>query len=90
VARERRFARAAAVCNVTHPTLSAGIKQLEESLGFLIAERRQRFLGLTAEGERVLASAQRVLVDSSGPLGWVSQSCPSRQDRRQRRPDQPG
>jgi DNA-binding transcriptional LysR family regulator len=54
LARERHFARAAAVCNVTQPTLSAGIKQLEESLGVLIVERGQRFLGLTAEGERVL------------------------------------
>ena len=37
LARERHFARATAVCNVTQPTLSAGIKQLEESLGVLIA-----------------------------------------------------
>jgi DNA-binding transcriptional LysR family regulator len=63
LARERHFARAAAACNVTQPTLSAGIKQLEESLGVLIAERGQRYLGLTSEGERVLAWAQRVLVD---------------------------
>jgi DNA-binding transcriptional LysR family regulator len=63
LARERHFARAAAVCNVTQPTLSAGIKQLEESLGVLIVERGQRFLGLTTEGERVLAWAQRVLTD---------------------------
>src|SRR5258707_443458 len=64
--RERHFARAAAACNVTQPTLSAGIKQLEESLGVLIVERGQRFLGLTAEGERVLAWAQRVLGDYGG------------------------
>ena len=55
--------RAAAACNVTQPTLSAGIKQLEESLGVLIVERRQRFVGFTPEGERVLAWAQRMLVD---------------------------
>jgi Bacterial regulatory helix-turn-helix protein, lysR family len=29
LARERHFARAAVVCNVTQSTLSAGIKQLE-------------------------------------------------------------
>jgi DNA-binding transcriptional LysR family regulator len=39
LAQERHFARAAAICNVTQPTLSAGIKQLEESLGVLIVER---------------------------------------------------
>jgi DNA-binding transcriptional LysR family regulator len=66
LARERHFARAAAACNVTQPTLSAGIKQLEESLGVLIAERGQRYLGLTIEGERVLAWAQRVLIDYDG------------------------
>jgi DNA-binding transcriptional LysR family regulator len=65
LARERHFARAAALCNVTQSTLSAGIKQLEESLGVLIVERGQRFIGLTEEGERVLAWAQRVLVDFS-------------------------
>jgi DNA-binding transcriptional LysR family regulator len=63
---ERHFARAAAACNVTQPTLSAGIKQLEESLGVLIVERRHRFVGFTPEGERVLAWAQRVLADYSG------------------------
>jgi DNA-binding transcriptional LysR family regulator len=66
LARERHFARAATLCNVTQSTLSAGIKQLEESLGVLIVERGQRFLGLTEEGERVLAWAQRVLADYSG------------------------
>jgi DNA-binding transcriptional LysR family regulator len=66
LSRERHFARAAAACNVTQPTLSAGIKQLEESLNVLIVERRQRFVGFTPEGERVLAWAQRVLADYGG------------------------
>ena len=39
LARERHFARAAAACNVSQPTLSAGIKQLEENLGVLLVER---------------------------------------------------
>jgi DNA-binding transcriptional LysR family regulator len=63
LARERHFARAAAACNVTQPALSAGIKQLEEGLGVLIVERRQRFVGFTPEGECVLAWAHRVLAD---------------------------
>src|ERR1700680_649000 len=66
LARERHFARAAVACNVTQPTLSAGIKQLEEGLGVLIVERRQRFVGFTPEGDRVLAGAQRVLADYGG------------------------
>ena len=66
LAQERHFARAAAACHVTQPTLSAGIKQLEDNLGVLIVERRQRFAGFTAEGERVLAWAQRILADYRG------------------------
>ena len=66
LARERHFARAAAACKVTQPTLSAGIKQLEESLGVLLVERGQRYVGVTPEGERTLAWAQRVLADYSG------------------------
>jgi hypothetical protein len=34
-ARERHFGRAALAWNVTQPILSAGLKQLEESLGVL-------------------------------------------------------
>ena len=64
LATERHFARAAAACNVTQPTLSAGIKQLEEQLGLLVVQRGQRFEGLTAEGERVLAWARRITADA--------------------------
>jgi DNA-binding transcriptional LysR family regulator len=63
LAREKHFARAAAACDVTQPTLSAGIKQLEETFGVLIVERGQRFRGLTPEGERVLEWALHVLSD---------------------------
>jgi DNA-binding transcriptional LysR family regulator len=74
LARERHFGRAANACNVTQPTLSAGIKQLEESFGVLIVERRQRFVGLTPEGERVLAWAQRCLADYRGLEQELSES----------------
>jgi len=65
LASERHFARAAAKCHVTQSTLSAGIKQLETSLGVLIVERNQRFAGFTPEGERVLFWAQHFLADYS-------------------------
>ncbi|MDR3408854.1 MAG: LysR family transcriptional regulator [Methylovirgula sp.] len=64
VAREQSFSRAAEVCGVTQPTLSAGIKQLEETLGVLLVNRSSRFHGLTPEGERVLEWAKRIVGDS--------------------------
>ena len=63
LAREQHFARAATACQVTQPTLSAGIKQLEEELGLLVVQRGQRFEGLTPEGVRILHWARRVLSD---------------------------
>ncbi|MFL5335423.1 MAG: LysR family transcriptional regulator [Geminicoccaceae bacterium] len=63
LARERHFARAAEACGVAQPTLSAGLRHLEEDLGVLVVERGNRFKGLTPEGERVLAWAQRILAD---------------------------
>lgn len=63
LAREQHFARAARTCDVTQPTLSAGIKQLEEELGLLIVQRGQRFQGLTPEGLRVVEWTRRILAD---------------------------
>lgn len=63
LAREQHFARAAKACDVTQPTLSAGIKQLEEELGLLIVQRGQRFHGLTPEGMRVVEWTRRILAD---------------------------
>ncbi len=64
LARDQHFGRAAAACGVTQPTLSAGIKQLEESFGVLLVNRGSRYLGLTAEGERVLDWARRIVGDT--------------------------
>lgn len=61
--QEQHFSRAAALCSVSQPTLSAGIKQLEEDMGAQIVKRGRRFEGLTPEGERVLAWAQQMLED---------------------------
>ena len=64
LAREKNFSRAAATCGVTQPTFSAGIKQLEESLGVMLVQRASRFIGFTAEGERVLDWARTIVADS--------------------------
>jgi DNA-binding transcriptional LysR family regulator len=63
VAEERHFGRAAQRCNVTQPSLSSGIKQLELELGvpIFLRGRGQRFQGLTAEGERVATWSRGVL-----------------------------
>lgn len=63
LARERHFGRAAAACNVTQPTLSGRIRQLEQELGVSIVKRGQRYEGLTPEGERVLKWAHSILED---------------------------
>ena len=47
LARERHFGRAAEACGVTQPTLSAGVKQLEEQMGVLLVNRGSRFQGFT-------------------------------------------
>jgi DNA-binding transcriptional LysR family regulator len=64
LAEARHFGRAAAACGTTQPTLSAGIKQLEESLGVLLVERGSRFRGFTAAGERTLDWARRIVGDA--------------------------
>ncbi len=61
LAREKHFTRAAIACNVTQPTLSGRIRQLELELEVPIVERGQRYRGLTPEGERVLKWAQVIL-----------------------------
>ena len=64
LAREKHFGRAAETCGVTQPTLSAGIKQLEEQMGVLLVNRGSRFQGFTPEGERVLEWARRIVGDT--------------------------
>jgi len=64
LAREKHFGRAAETCNVSQPTLSAGIKQLEDMFGLLLVQRGSRFRGFTPEGERVLDWARRIVGDT--------------------------
>lgn len=64
LAHARHFGRAAEECGVTQPTLSAGLKQLEEQLGVMLVWRGTRFQGLTPEGERVLDWARRIVADT--------------------------
>jgi DNA-binding transcriptional LysR family regulator len=63
LAREQHFGRAAEACGVTQPTLSAGLKLLEDSFGLLLVNRQSRFIGFTPEGQRVLDWARRIVAD---------------------------
>ncbi len=61
LARHRHFARAAAECGMSQPAFSMRIRNLEEKLQTQIVRRGNRFQGLTAEGEIVLARARDIL-----------------------------
>jgi DNA-binding transcriptional LysR family regulator len=74
LSRERHFGRAAEACAVTQPTLSAGLKHLEESLGLLLVTRGSRFQGLTSEGERVLDWAKRIAQRPASPTSQPQDS----------------
>src|SRR5580700_50646 len=64
LAREQHFGRAAETCRVSQPTLSSGIKYLEDMFGVMLVQRGSRFRGFTTEGERVLEWARRIVGDT--------------------------
>lgn len=63
LAQEGHFGRAAEVCHVSQPALSAAIRKLEAELNVQIVRRGQKFGGLTPEGEHVLSWAHRILAE---------------------------
>ena len=62
VADTLNFSRAAESCFVTQPTLSAGLKELEDRLGIVLAERTRRSVILTPAGAEIAARARAVLM----------------------------
>jgi len=61
VASECSVTRAAERLNLTQPTVSGQLKELEQSLGFTLFHRTTRSISLNANGERLLPLAQAVL-----------------------------
>jgi DNA-binding transcriptional LysR family regulator len=57
----KHFSRAAQACHITQPALSNALRALEEEFGTAIVKRGRNYAGLTLEGRRVLATAQRML-----------------------------
>jgi LysR family hydrogen peroxide-inducible transcriptional activator len=64
VARFRHFGRAAEHCFVSQPTLSVGVKKLEEELGVTLFERSKSEVTITPMGERIVEQARRVLEEA--------------------------
>ena len=65
LAQEQHFGRAAAKCFVSQPTLSVGVKKLEEELGVALFERTRNAVRVTPQGELIVSQAQKVLEEAS-------------------------
>lgn len=61
VAEHRHFGHAAEACFVSQPTLSIGIRKLEEELGVRLFERSRSDVIITPVGEILLEKAARVI-----------------------------
>jgi LysR family hydrogen peroxide-inducible transcriptional activator len=55
------FGKAADACFVTQSTLSAGLRELENSVGVTLVERTRRVVRFTALGEKIADKAVRVI-----------------------------
>ena len=66
LAETRHFGRAAEKCHVSQPTLSMGIKSLEEKLGVKLCERRRQQTLLTQAGQVIADEAAAVLARVKG------------------------
>src|ERR1051325_6703144 len=64
IADRLSFRKAADACNVSQPSLSAQIAQLEAALGVQLFERNRRRVLVTDAGRDVLERARRLLVDA--------------------------
>lgn len=60
----RHFAKAAAACYVTQPTLSGMVKKLEDELGVLLFDRSKSPVVPTVEGSQLVAQARVVLKEA--------------------------
>jgi LysR family hydrogen peroxide-inducible transcriptional activator len=64
VARLKHFGKAADECCVSQPTLSVGIRKLEDSLGVTIFERGRSEVKITPIGQAIINQASQVLSES--------------------------
>src|SRR5215831_6608247 len=64
VAELMSFRRAAERCNVSQPSLSAQVAEIEAALGVPLFERDRRGVLVTPAGQELIARARRVLVEA--------------------------
>ena len=72
LSKECHFGRAAEVCNISQPTLSSAIKQLETEFNVPLVRRGQKFQGFTPEGKKVLEWSERIIADTDAMHQEVS------------------
>jgi LysR family hydrogen peroxide-inducible transcriptional activator len=65
VAETRNFRRAAALCHVSQPSLSAQVAELEAALGIRFFERNRKQVLLTTAGRELVDRARRVLLETA-------------------------
>lgn len=70
LAQEQHFGHAAERCHVSQPTLSVGVKKLEDELGVLIFERSKSAVRLTPVGEGIVAQAQKSWSRPKASANW--------------------
>ena len=72
VARARHFGHAAEACFVSQPTLSVGVKKLEDELGVTLFERGNNEVTVTPAGMRIVEQAAHIL-ELAGDLKALAQ-----------------
>lgn len=73
VADARSFRKAAELCHVSQPSLSAQLAQLEDALGARLFDRQRQPILLTPAGEQLIERARRILADADDLLGAARQ-----------------
>lgn len=67
----RHFAKAAAACFVTQPTLSMQLLKLEHELGMKIFDRSKQPVITTIAGAEVISHARKILTERNDLLGFL-------------------
>jgi LysR family transcriptional regulator, carnitine catabolism transcriptional activator len=81
VARLGNFTRAAERLNLSQPSLSLQIRQLEQAIGLRLLDRSTRSVALTRAGEDFLPTAARLLDDFQSAIGTVADLAARRRGR---------